>query len=442
MRRGTKLGKYRLERRIGTGSFAEVWKARDTVEQRDVALKVAISEFVKRLGRDTVEREARIAARLSHPNIVAVRNADWIDDHFVIATDLAERNLAQYMGAKRSVAVGLRVILDVAAGLAYAHHHRVMHRDLKPENILIFSDRRAAIGDFGVAKFAETRGFTEAGTLGYMAPEQAYGRPRLASDVFSLGLIAYETLTGALPTWPFEWPFERHPRLERRVPEPIHRVLRKAIQVSVARRYRDAAEFHRALQRALDGVTLDGRKRAPTRRRARTSRAPSTTPFELETKLFGRRFGRALGLHYECYRCGGPISEPMSHCPWCGTRDNSLREVTRYPLVCPHCERGVRAEWTSCPWCYQGRFEGNGRRPPPDPLAERHCSRRGCEGQLRPFMRYCPLCKTPTRRPWSHPALPERCPRCRGPVSEQFWRHCPWCGRREPHARRAPVRRT
>jgi len=434
MRRGTKLGKYRLERRIGTGSFAIVWKARDTVEQRDVALKIALPEFVKRFGRNAVEREARIAARLSHPNIVAIRNADWIDGEFVIATDLAERNLAQYAGARRSVSVGLQVVLGMAAGLAHAHRHGVMHRDLKPENIMIFRDRRAAIGDFGVAKFVQpkTRLFTDAGTLGYMAPEQAYGRPRLASDVFSIGLIAYEVLTGALPTWPFDWPFESYPRLKRRVPESVHKVLRKAIQVQVAQRYRDAREFHRALKRALDGVALDARKRAPARRRR--SRPAQASPFEIETQLFARRFGRALELHHACYRCGGPISEAMRNCPWCGTRDNSFREVTRYPLVCPACERGVRPEWTSCPWCYAGRFQGNGRPPPADTRAERNCTKRGCEGQLRPFMRYCPLCKTPTRRPWSHPALPQRCARCRGPVSREFWHFCAWCGRREPRA--------
>ncbi len=83
---------------------------------------------------------------------------------------------------------------------------RVLHRDMKPDNILIFPDGRAALCDFGASRFSlgKTREYTEAGTLGYIAPEQAYGRVRFASDVFSLGLIAYEVLSGVLPTWPFE----------------------------------------------------------------------------------------------------------------------------------------------------------------------------------------------------------------------------------------------
>jgi len=139
-------------------------------------------------------------------------------------------------------------------------------------------------------------------------------------------------------------------------------------------------------------------------------------------------------MRFACHRCDGPISEAMGVCPWCGSTENSFRHVSDYPLVCPECERGVRPEWTACPWCYRGRLQGNGRTPRPDPRAERRCSRPGCEGQLQPFMRYCPVCKQKPRRPWSHPDLPDRCPRCRWSVSREYWRFCPWCGRREPHA--------
>jgi hypothetical protein len=139
-------------------------------------------------------------------------------------------------------------------------------------------------------------------------------------------------------------------------------------------------------------------------------------------------------MKYRCHHCNGPLAEAMMHCPWCGRGDHSFRPVTSYPLVCPECERGVMAEWTACPWCYPGRFAGTGRPPRHDPRAVRGCSRRRCPGQLRPFMRYCPLCKGKPRRPWSRPDLPDRCPRCRWPVSREYWRYCPWCGRREPRA--------
>ena len=124
----------------------------------------------------------------------------------------------------------------------------------------------------------------------------------------------------------------------------------------------------------------------------------------------------------------------MAHCPWCGSAGNSFTHLTNSALVCPDCEKGVRPEWKACPWCYAGRFEGNGRRPPSDPKAVRACSTRGCEGQLRPFMRYCPLCKRKVKRVWSHADLPDRCPRCRWPTSHAYFRFCPWCGRRERRA--------
>jgi RNA polymerase subunit RPABC4/transcription elongation factor Spt4 len=427
LRRGSRLGKYRLERPLGQGAFASVWRARDTVENRSVALKVVDSAQALEWGRDAIAHEARIATRLSHPNIVAVRNADWIDGHFVLATDLAERSLADYAGAKRSGAVALRVLRDVAAGLAHAHAQGILHRDVKPENVLIFADKHAALADFGVSRFAPaaTATVTDAGTFGYVAPEQAYGRPRLASDVFSLGIIACELLAGRVPTWPFEWPPAGHKRFLERVPAPLRPVLRKAAAFDPRRRWPDAVAFHRALERAF--TQLEQRRAKKRRRRAEPA---VLSPLALQAESFRRRFGPGLELRYRCHRCDGPIAEAMRACPWCGSTDNSFREITRYPLVCPSCERGVRAEWTECPWCHAGHFAGNGRPPRPDPSAERRCAARGCPGELRRFMRYCPVCKRKPGRPWSHPNLPDRCSRCRGPVSHGFFRFCPWCGRR------------
>jgi serine/threonine-protein kinase len=432
LRRGARLGKYRLERLIDRGSFAQVWKARDMVEARIVALKVAHPEVVGDWSREEVEKEARIASRLDHPNIVRLRNAEWIDGRFVMASDLATANLADFSRARRSGAVALGIIRDISAGLAYAHERRLMHRDVKPENILIFADGHAALTDFGASRFAKgvTRAYnTETGTLGYMAPEQAYGRVRFASDVFSLGLIAYETLTGILPMWPFEWPPERFDLFAVKVPPPIQSVLRKAAQFDPKRRYKDAVEFHAMLEAAIArGQKSTGRK---VRRRLKPA---ERSPLEVHAEVFRRAHGRALGLRYGCHRCGGPIAEAMKFCPWCGDADNSFAEITNFPLVCPDCEKGVRPEWEVCPWCYPGRFVSNGRPPPTDTQATRHCATRGCDGQLRPFMRYCPMCKAKPRRAWSHEHLHDRCPRCRWPTSHAFLRFCPWCGRREPRA--------
>ena len=429
LRKGVRLGKYRLERRIGTGSAAVVWAARDSIEQRRVALKVILSAVVDQHGRAEIEREARIASRLSHPNIVTIRNADWVDGHFVLVTELARTSLATYAGARRSGRVALRVVRDVAAGLAYAHERRLMHRDVKPENIMIFTDGRAALGDFGVSRFAgPQQTLTEAGTLGYMAPEQAYGRPTLSSDVFSLGLIAYELLGGKLLSWPFDWPPPGYKRFVSRVPQPLTAVLRKACEFEPRRRYADAIAFRRAFEKAESAV------RSVRPRKRRRARAPAPSPLAVQAELFRKLHGSSLRMRYRCHRCDGAIAEEMSFCPWCGSGENSFAEITPAGLICPCCERGVQAEWTACPWCFAGRFEGNGRQPRRDPRATRRCSRRGCTGQLRPFMRYCSVCKQKPGRLWSHPELPARCPRCRWPIPREFWRFCPWCGRREPGA--------
>jgi serine/threonine-protein kinase len=437
IRRGTRLGKYRLERRLGEGGFAEVWLGMDTVQRRRVAIKVIGPQAVESFGREAIEQEVRVAARLDHPNIVSVRNADWHGPYFVIVTDPALRSLEGYGSARRSPELALSIVRGVASGLAYAHQKKILHRDVKPANILLYPGHVAKLADFGTARFApiSTRVQTEVGTLGYMAPEQAYGHARYASDVFSLGLTAYELFTGTLPTWPFEWPFVGHRRFESRVPEPVQRVVRRAIQVDLQARWRDGVAFHQALERAIPSEPRERGRPRPTRRKSH--RRPSKTPFELETRWFTRQYRDALQLEYQCHACDGPIAEAMRACPWCGTDRNSFVEITRYPLVCPECERGVRPEWDACPWCYAGRFESNGRPPPPDPRAVRRCRRTGCDGQIRPFMRYCPRCKTKVTRAWRVEGL-RPCSRCRWPTSEH-WRFCPWCARRQRDSLRIQV---
>jgi eukaryotic-like serine/threonine-protein kinase len=431
LRRGSRLGKYKLERSIGKGAFSEVFAARDTVEGRRVALKVAFDWVVREFGREAMEVEARIASSLSHPNVVATRNADWIEGRFVIASELARSHVYDYPSAWRSGAVALRIVRDVAAGLAHAHQRRLMHRDLKPENVLVFADGHAAITDFGVSRFvrpAESRSYTDAGTMGYMAPEQAYGRPTLASDVFSLGVIGYELLTGKLLKWPFSWPPEQYERFRAKVPEPLRPVLQRACAFDPARRFPSGVELHAALEHAFARLETS---QTPTTRRRRRRPSEPPDPFRVGMELFRRRHGRALRMSYSCRRCQGPIAEAMTACPWCGSKDNSFKEITSAPLICGRCERGVLPEWTACPWCYAGRFQGNGKPPRADPQALRRCKTRGCPGRLRLFMRYCPVCKAKPGRPWRYEGLPERCVRCDWPTSRTFFRYCAWCGRHQ-----------
>ena len=422
--RNARLGKYRLEQRIGDGASGSVWKARDLVTQQRVALKVVPPSVVAEFGADAIENEARIAARLDHPNVLAFRNADWVDGHFVIATELALRSLEGYSGARRSPELALSILRDLAAGLAHAHARSVMHRDIKPGNVLLFAGRRAKLADFGAARVGpqRTRAFTEVGTLGYLAPEQAYGRVLYASDVFSLALTAFELITGRLPRWPFVWPLEGHDRLEKRAGASVARVLRKALQVDAAKRFPDGTALERALERATAAEA-----RATRRPRQKKPDAARPDLFGLEAKWFRRRYGKEFALDYDCHECGGPIAEAMRICPWCHSDRNSFREVTSFPLVCGECERGARPEWKGCAWCHAGRFAADGRTPPRDSRAVRTCSRRGCDGQLRPFMRYCPRCRGKVERPWRVAGAPA-CKRCRWVVAEE-WGRCPWCAR-------------
>ena len=315
LRRGSRLGKYRLDRSIGRGGFAEVWRAIDTVENRRVALKVTHNDAVEAWGRKAIEHEAQIACRLDHPGILKVRNADWIDGRFVIASELARTHLGRYLAARRFGMTALRVTREIAHALAFAHERRVMHRDVKPENILIFDDGHAALADFGASRLVakQTQTYTDAGTLGYMAPEQAYGRARLASDVFSLGLIAYELLSGRLPAWPFEWPFPGHEKMASKVPPEVLPVLRKAAQFDPRKRYPDAVAFANALDRALERAA-DAPARLEAKRR-KPVKAPAPSPMAVQASAFRRTHGKELGLRYSCRRCEGPISEPDALLP-------------------------------------------------------------------------------------------------------------------------------
>lgn len=437
LRRGGRLGKYRLVKRLGEGGSAVVWQARDTIEGRHVALKVVLPSVVESFGREAVEAEARFAARLDHPRIATIRNADWIEGHFVLVTALARASLDQLPRRRLTPTFVLQILLDVAEGLAHAHEKGVIHRDIKPANVFLYEDRRARLGDFGTARLLPRRSIeaTEVGTLGYMAPEQAYGRPGPASDVFSLALTAYEAFAGVLPGWPFEWPLEGAGRFHRRCPERVAKVLEGALSLDPAARPEDGIAFHRALERAVEHTRRERdvhRRRERARDRRRRRKAPPADPFALEAEWFRKRHGRDFEAHYDCHACDGPISESMRHCPWCGSDRNAFVEVTRFPLVCPDCERGVRPEWGACPTCRSGRFEPNGRPIPGAARAERRCKRPGCGAPIQRFMHYCPGCKARVERPWKLPGLGS-CPRCRWAVAPR-WRFCGWCGRRNGSA--------
>src|SRR5438045_553523 len=212
---GTRLGAYEVLSLIGSGGMGEVYRARDPRLARDIAIKVlpaAFSGNIDRLLR--FEQEARAAAGLAHPNILAVYDIGTDADAPFIVSELLEGETLRERLKAGPIAVrkAIQLALPIAHGLAAAHEQGITHRDLKPENVFITRDNRVKILDFGLAKLTQDR-FAVAtavgtapsptepgvvlGTVGYMAPEQVRG---LAvdhrADLFALGAILYELVSG------------------------------------------------------------------------------------------------------------------------------------------------------------------------------------------------------------------------------------------------------
>lgn len=200
-------GRYRLQRRIGSGGMATVHEGEDTVLGRRVAVKllhpqyVSDENFVSRF-----EREARSVASLAHPSIVNVYDVGRDGDRCYIVMEYVEGRSVKEMlaggplGVDRSIDIGVQV----AKALDYAHRAGVVHRDVKPHNIIVSPEGAAKLVDFGIAIVKGAASVTESGsvlgTVHYVAPEQARGQPATpATDIYSLGCVLYEMSTGRLP---------------------------------------------------------------------------------------------------------------------------------------------------------------------------------------------------------------------------------------------------
>ena len=203
--------RYEVDREIGRGGMAVVYLAHDLKHRRRVALKVLLPELSVTLAAERFLREIEIAAQLTHPHILALYESGEIDGLLYYVTPFIEGGtLRQRLRRERRLPVpeALRIAIEVADALAYAHAQGVVHRDIKPENILLASEH-ACVADFGVARAVRhaardaelTQPGFPLGTPGYMSPEQAAAEPAVdsRSDVFSLGCVLYEMLAGAPP---------------------------------------------------------------------------------------------------------------------------------------------------------------------------------------------------------------------------------------------------
>ena len=436
VRVGQRLGKYRIRKRLASGGFARVFRATDTFEGVDVALKVPLDEHVTAQMLEEFKREVRVAAKLRHPNVLMLKNADQIDDTPFIAYPLGEESLEDRLRRRITVATALDLGEQLLAALAYAHELGVIHCDVKPANLILFEDGRMRLADFGIAKVAASTVFGSAsGTLGYMAPEQALGRPSARSDVFSAGLVLFRIFGGRVPQWPFDWPPEGFERVERLAPDLLP-ILRKAMQIDTRRRYRDCQQMLEAYRRARRKTTrrssrsasyANGTKSVPTAKKAdwRTVRL----------RQLKRQLGGSLQLKHGCGQCGQPVDEHMRHCPWCGEDPKIAIEATDYPATCPRCDHGVKLDWKYCASCYGAKIGPISDKRFTDRRYDAACSK--CRGRLIPHSKYCPWCRARVRKRWRLGSEATPCTKCGNDVMSRFWHHCPWCGTGLPEQERA-----
>jgi serine/threonine-protein kinase len=253
-------------------------------------------------------REVQVAVKLHHPNILEIRDASFIDDHFVIAMELGIESLADRIVRRISNSSALDLADQALAALAHAHERKIIHCDIKPENYILFPGNRLKLTDFGFAKISlRTLKASGSGTIDYIAPEQAMGRPKFQSDVFSLGLVLYRLFSGVLPEWPFKWPLVGSDKLRARARPELAHILRKAIQLDPSDRYRNAIEMYADFKRMQKRAQR--KRKSSTRKRARKPVKSGSSWRQMQWREFQRKFKAVLETRYECRRCEGPVAE-------------------------------------------------------------------------------------------------------------------------------------
>jgi serine/threonine protein kinase len=279
---GEVVGRYRVLSKIGEGGMGVVYRARDEVLNRDVALKVlADATLVGRLGKDHLLHEARAGSALNHPNICTIYEVFEIDDGLCIAMELVEgKSLSELIGdTGLPIESVLRYGAQIAAALGHAHSRGIVHRDLKSSNVVVAADGLVKVLDFGLARRVRTDSGDEAtmtfstresppggvsGTLFYMPPEVLRGEVGdFRSDVWALGVLLYEAAGGRLPfqgKTPFETSsaiFSDMPTVLPRVPPALWTIIQRCLAKQPAERYQRASEVKAALE-AVEAAAITG----------------------------------------------------------------------------------------------------------------------------------------------------------------------------------------
>src|SRR5207302_528206 len=288
---GQTLDHYRIVAQLGEGGMGVVYRARDEVLNRDVALKLLAQGALDKVGRGHLLREAQTASSLSHPNICIIHQVGQTGDDFYVVMELIEgRSLSDLLTATGlSMETVTRYGAQIADALAHAHDRGIVHRDLKGSNVMVTGDGRVKVLDFGLATRMEREEISEltlsydtlesklVGTLPYMSPEVLRGhKADHLSDIWALGVMLYEAAAGRLPfrgNTGFEVTSailrEPPPPLPPSVPHGLAAVIQRCLMKEPAERYQRASEVRAALE-ALQGAVLQSRHPSEETRGPRT----------------------------------------------------------------------------------------------------------------------------------------------------------------------------
>jgi serine/threonine protein kinase len=304
---GQTVGKYQILSNLGSGGFGTVFLARDTWIDKKVAIKVP-----HRQGGafDDLLEEPRLLAALDHPNIVGIITAERVDGVFFIVMEYVNGpSLEGILDHEKvlSVPAALKYGVQILKGVEHAHAASILHRDLRPANVLVSESGVVKVADFGTSRLLEkSHATTVIGSPPYMAPEHFQGRAVLASDIYSVGVILYQMLTGTLPyASPNPAQIERLVAQGRctpaklrnsQVPKEISDIVMKAMASDLHERYQRAAEVLEDLATATD---IDHK---------------ATELDDIRKRLKAREVPKS-GF---CWHCRKPLHARAPSCPFCG----------------------------------------------------------------------------------------------------------------------------